>query len=479
MAGTGSLGLSRSNASLSGTNATYTVTAKFDIAFDWGGYNYNGAPWTITVAGQSQSGSSTFAIGSGGGSWVWQNIATRSFSVRMDKSGVAKTVSGSAVIATGINPSSISASNSITLPAVTWQWTVSYNANGGSGAPNNQIKNNGSNLTLSTIKPTRPGFIFMGWSTSSTSTTAQWQPGQVYTLNKPLALYAVWVVADLIKLDFQNPNYYVKADANTGMVSESSLNVLKIDTTAQYTSNNYTIPFYFRIKDMSNTYTAVSGPYTAKDFNQSVESSIKIPGINIYNSLLNYKSETNTKFILEISTGDNKFNSIQTSKQEINVNLIDFSYLEIDYDKFILCPMGNGFNFSIGIRFAKSYGSIRPKCQYKIDSDEYKAGYVYEISNPNFNLYGTELQNDTRRIESITYKISDGITTIEQTFRLGSNVDIVFNKLNNTCECIEFIETDSITGFQKGGRVYSSEFIETDNGIMIGDQFYCGELIER
>lgn len=475
MAGTGSLGLSRSNASLSGTNATYTVTAKFDIAFDWGGWNYDGAPWTITVAGQSQSGSSTFAIESGGGSWVWQNIATRSFSVRMDKSGVAKTVSGSAVITTGTTPSSISALNSITLPAVTWQWTVSYNANGGSGAPNNQIKNNGSNLTLSTIKPTRPGFIFMGWSTSSTSTTAQWQPGQVYTLNKPLALYAVWVVADLITLDFQNPNYYVKADANTGLVSGSSLSQIAIQATAEYTSNNYTTPFYYRIKDMSGAYTATSGPHTAKDFSQAGESTMKIPGVNIYNSLLNYKSETNTKFILEISTGDNKFNSVQTSKQEINVNLINFSYLKIDYGNFCLFSTNPGFRFNIGILFAKSYGSINPKCQYKYDSGEYMNGIVYNQSG---NLYVSEVSS-SNNIQSITYKISDGITTIEQTFRIGSNEDIVFNKLNNTCECVEFIETDSMLGFQKGGRVCADEFIETDTGIVIGNEFYCGELIEK
>lgn len=44
---------------------------------------------------------------------------------------------------------------------------VSYNANGGSGAPGTQTKVYGSVLTLSGSKPTRTGYTFQGWATSS------------------------------------------------------------------------------------------------------------------------------------------------------------------------------------------------------------------------------------------------------------------------------------------------------------------------
>lgn len=84
-----------------------------------------------------------------------------------------------------------------TLYAV-WQaitYTVAYNANGGSGAPGNQIKTYGKNLTLSTVKPTRTNYRFVGWGTSAFSTTVSYQPGSVYTSNSSIILYAIWSLA--------------------------------------------------------------------------------------------------------------------------------------------------------------------------------------------------------------------------------------------------------------------------------------------
>ena len=46
-------------------------------------------------------------------------------------------------------------------------YTVSYNANGGSGAPSAQTKWYGTNLTLSSSKPSRTGYTFSKWHTSS------------------------------------------------------------------------------------------------------------------------------------------------------------------------------------------------------------------------------------------------------------------------------------------------------------------------
>ena len=70
--------------------------------------------------------------------------------------------------------------------------TVKYNANGGSGAPGNQTKVYGSTLTLSSTKPTRAGYTFLGWSTSSTATSATYAAGGSYTSNASATLYAVW-----------------------------------------------------------------------------------------------------------------------------------------------------------------------------------------------------------------------------------------------------------------------------------------------
>ena len=73
-------------------------------------------------------------------------------------------------------------------------YTVSYNANGGTGAPSSQTKWYGEDLTLrpSSSNPTRNGYKFLGWSTSSTATAASYQPGGTYSSNSDVTLYAVW-----------------------------------------------------------------------------------------------------------------------------------------------------------------------------------------------------------------------------------------------------------------------------------------------
>lgn len=173
----------------------YDVDIRFDIAFDWGGYNYGGAPYSMSCDGQNTSGNATFAVGSGGGKWVWTNIGgTKTFRITMPTSGQSKKIGFSATVNTGVNPATISASGEYTLPAITWEHTVSYNANGGTGAPDNQKKIYGSVLTLSSVRPTRDGYVFMGWATSSAGDVA-YMPGSTYGADADVTLYAVWQIA--------------------------------------------------------------------------------------------------------------------------------------------------------------------------------------------------------------------------------------------------------------------------------------------
>lgn len=88
----------------------------------------------------------------------------------------------------------------ITLYAV-WKantWTVKYNANGGSGAPADQTKTYGQTLKLSTTKPVRTDYNFMGWATSKANAdkgTVTYAAGANYTSNAAITLYAVWELA--------------------------------------------------------------------------------------------------------------------------------------------------------------------------------------------------------------------------------------------------------------------------------------------
>ena len=103
------------------------------------------------------------------------------------------------------NSATKTVSFSVTVPAWT-SYSVTYNANGGSGAPASQTKWKDQTLTLSSTKPTRTGYSFLGWSTSSTATTATYAAGGSYTANAAATLYAVW----------KANTYTVKYNANGG-----------------------------------------------------------------------------------------------------------------------------------------------------------------------------------------------------------------------------------------------------------------------
>lgn len=98
----------------------------------------------------------------------------------------------------------MAASTTIAIPALA-KYTISYNANGGTGAPSSQTKTYNSTLTLSSAKPTRTGYDFKGWATSASGSVA-YAAGASYTANASVTLYAVW----------QAKTYAVRYDANGG-----------------------------------------------------------------------------------------------------------------------------------------------------------------------------------------------------------------------------------------------------------------------
>ena len=77
-----------------------------------------------------------------------------------------------------------------TLTASRKTYTISYNANGGTGAPAAQTKTYGVALTLSNTKPVKIGYPFLGWATNSSGSGTIYQPGGSFTTNANTTLYA-------------------------------------------------------------------------------------------------------------------------------------------------------------------------------------------------------------------------------------------------------------------------------------------------
>lgn len=146
-------------------HAQATVGATNDSNGYWGGTFTNGSKQYFTF-------------------YQWDTWYGRDHSARQVSFWASFTVTG------GFGNGTSEATATVTMP-VRPSWSVSYSANGGSGAPSAQTKWAGETLTLSKTVPTRANHEFLGWATSA-SGAAAYQPGGSYVTDAALALYAVW-----------------------------------------------------------------------------------------------------------------------------------------------------------------------------------------------------------------------------------------------------------------------------------------------
>jgi len=74
------------------------------------------------------------------------------------------------------------------------EFKVEYDANGGASAPATQESKDGKPITISSDKPNRNGFTFLGWSDKKDATEpdSKYAAGQLHRGPNDLKLYAVW-----------------------------------------------------------------------------------------------------------------------------------------------------------------------------------------------------------------------------------------------------------------------------------------------
>ena len=233
---------------------TVTVAYKLQYISDYGTASATAAKgYSVTIGGTvvasgtcSINGKSSFTVCEGSKTYAktkaTQTLACScSFNFNLTWSGNYCTGKSASVNAT-ISPKT--------------SYTITYNANGGTGAPGAQTKWYGESLTLSSTKPTRTGYTFQGWGTSSTDTSVDYQPGAGYTANAALNLYAIWK-ANTYKVTY-NANGGSGAPAAQTKTHGQSLTL----TTSKPTRANYTFKGWATTATGAVSYQP-GGSYTA------------------------------------------------------------------------------------------------------------------------------------------------------------------------------------------------------------------------
>ena len=170
-------------------NATITVKAGIQSQ-GWGFSIRSGISCRIECTGQSATSVSGQGFSSGTGATVSKQLTSRTFTIPRTRATQTVTVKVTVTNASGYANGTSTVTRTFTISPLS-SHTVSYNANGGSGAPSQQTKWYGSVLTLSTQVPTRTNHTFQGWATSASGSVA-YQPGGQYGADANATLYAVW-----------------------------------------------------------------------------------------------------------------------------------------------------------------------------------------------------------------------------------------------------------------------------------------------
>lgn len=157
------------------SGANYVNDASIQLYAQWGGGTLHDLP-TLSITGYRFDGWYTAA--DGGSRVANQNVITRNVTLYAHWTELAT-------------------------------YAVNYDANGGTGAPGKQIKYEGVDLQLSTVKPVRTTTVtfidrgaqisqkalsnaFTGWNTRADGSGTAYASGGTYTVDAPLTLYAQW-----------------------------------------------------------------------------------------------------------------------------------------------------------------------------------------------------------------------------------------------------------------------------------------------
>ncbi|MFI3326865.1 MAG: InlB B-repeat-containing protein [Clostridia bacterium] len=333
------------------------------------------------------------------------------------------------------------------------EYTVSYNANGGTNAPSSQVKYYGVNLTISSQIPTRTGYIFKGWGTSSTDTTANYQPSSTYTSNSAITLYAIWQQVTDLYPEFNTPNatYYANTEiiASFDIVNNGAINFTQ--------SNDVDVNLKVYSISQSNVSSLILNS----------TQSIVIPKYEenlVYWKISIPSSSKQLKYEITVSSSSEETNS-SNNTQTYTVNVSSLVNSQTDDTIFEDTP--------IGFTVPNSNSNITG-----LSIDNNASWQVWEWVNNNFKqiTYGIETSLSVT-MEADTACKTELVNGSSITMKSGYGVQTKVNSAINSYSSYTMPSTEAYTEMQSANMylpeyMYSTSIDKYRTLEQIGDSFY-------
>lgn len=468
----------------SATQYTVKINASWETYWDGAKTNYG---MTVSSGGGSAN-INTFGVKSSSGSGSF----TGTYSI----SGNGSTAKSITVTFKNFNTdngdsATKTVSFNVTVPAWT-SYTVKYNANGGTGAPSAQTKWKGQTLKLSTTKPTRTGYTFQGWATSS-SGSVTYASGANYTNDASVTLYAIWkAVTYTISYNAnggsgapsqQTKTYGVTLTLSSAVPKRSSIEdngtlteytfkgwatsatstSVAYKSGASYTSNASITLYAVWSKTVSGNLYDVS--YNTNGGSEVIPQ-IKTKGVSLkLRSTVPVKSGyTFSGWALSEGSSTVSYNAGGTYSKDEDIVLYAIWTPWSHTVKFD----ANGGVGAVPSSFTKTTGVdiTVPDCTLTNENNVFRYWCTKPSGSDGENYYVGD---------GYSGKKNGGTVTL---YAVWDSTDIhLYN--NGECRAGEFIE-DDYCGFYKDGTVHYFQFIERGSSIQFDtESFYATELLER
>jgi len=259
--------------STTATQVKVTVSAGFQNVNSYNYRSYNCSGY-ITDGTDRYNGSSS-DIGGNSGGVRDQLISSKTYTYNRTTSSYSKTITFSLTTTGGtLAPGTSKSSVSVPVPALA-KYTISYNANGGTGTVTAQTKYYGKTVTIKSGSGlSRTNYTFVGWNTKADGTGTDYV-GE-YSTNANLTLYAKWKLV-YIKPVIQSITAYRVADESSTTETETGTYVhlsfaykggstdggaTQIPPICKITINGAIVRSDSELPNGSGTFTATYGTYS-------------------------------------------------------------------------------------------------------------------------------------------------------------------------------------------------------------------------